>query len=225
MNSRTYDALSRITDDEWGSIARRLAHYALGVSRSLRWRTQNAEELPGGETVGSVVSKAIEKLYKGERDWNPETEPNLEKYLQGVIDSLLNHLATSQENLILTAPPDSASYETAIWEHGSPNRDPAADWLVKACDSPEAALIQREKTTIEDYALELLLEECDEDVVLMLVLEAMMDGCDKAAEISAGKGISIKDVYNATKRLDRKLEIVRKRVAQQTTLESKRTRL
>jgi hypothetical protein len=66
---------------------------------------------------------------------------------------------------------------------------------------------------LEDRALGLLLDECSDDPVLMAVLEAMMDGYDKPAEISEHKGIPVKDVYNAIKKLDRRLEIVRKRMA------------
>jgi len=52
----------------------------------------------------------------------------------------------------------------------------------------------------------LLIDECGDDDILIKVLEAMMDGAEKSAEIAEATGIPIKDVYNATKRLDRKLE-------------------
>jgi hypothetical protein len=41
----------------------------------------------------------------------------------------------------------------------------------------------------------------------------MMDGYEKPAEVAEAKGMSVKEVYNATKRLDRKLEKVRGRIA------------
>lgn len=56
-------------------------------------------------------------------------------------------------------------------------------------------------------------DECADDKVLLGVLEAMLDGAETPAEISQAKGIPVKDVYNATKRLDRKLETVRIRIA------------
>jgi hypothetical protein len=218
VNPKAYEALSRIPDEEWLAMTPRLARYALSVSRDLRWRTRDSEELPGGETVTSIVSKAIEKIYSGERDWDPDKEPDLEKYLRSVIDSLLNHLATSLDNVIVTVPPGPESDDAADWETGSPQRDPAADWLVPPSKSPEAVLLRREEAVLEDHALELLLDECVQDSVLMKVLEAMMDGSSKAAEISRVTGIPIKDVYNAAKRLDRKLEIVRKRIADEENM-------
>jgi hypothetical protein len=183
------------------------------MSRRLRWRTRNAQELPGGETVDSIAWKAIEKVFLGERDWDPESDPDITKYLMGVIDSLLNHLAESQENTLMTIPPEPGSVDAAAWESGSSKRDPASDWLIPASSSPEAALIEQEHTSLKDRALELLMDECADDEILMKVLEAMMDGYNTPAEISKAKGIPVKDIYNATKRLDRKTENVRKRIA------------
>jgi hypothetical protein len=213
VRSKTYEVVSRISEDEWRSIALELERHALSVSRNLRWRTRNALELPGGETVDSIVSKAIEKLFFGERDWDPETQPDLRAYLKGVIDSLLNHLAVSQENRLLTLVPEPGSKDASAWERGSSKRDPVADWLVPSSRSPEAAVIFQEQTALEDRALELLIDECAVDAILIAVLEAMMDGIETPAEISKAKGIPVQDIYNATKRLDRKLELIRKRIA------------
>lgn len=57
------------------------------------------------------------------------------------------------------------------------------------------------------------MDECADDEILMKVIEAMMDGYNTPAEISKAKGIPVKDVYNATKRLDRKAETARRRIA------------
>lgn len=215
MNREAYEAITRISPDEWHNIALELERYALSVSRNLRWRTRNPVELPGGETVTSIVSKAIEKLFSGEREWNHHTEPDIRKYLRDVIDSLLNHLAESQDNKLVTIAPEPGSKSYPAWESGSQKRDPAVDWLVPPDRSPESAVLQQEQAALEDRALELLMDECTADPLLMSVLEAMMDGYDKPAEISDHKGIPVKDVYNAAKRMDRKLESVRKRLAEE----------
>lgn len=196
-------------------MAQRLTRHALSVSRCLRWRTRNSEELPGGETVGSIVSKAIEKLL-GDRNWKPDEEPNVEKYLQGVIDSLLNHLAVSEDNVRVFALPEPGSNIVFNWERGSLKQDPAANWLIRPSPSPEAILINEqqdaEQSDVEDRALALLLCECREDSILLAVVRAMMDGHSTPAEISAATGIRVENVYNAFKRLDRKLEVIRQKM-------------
>lgn len=213
MNTQALKAVSQISTEEWKDIALELGRYALSVSRKLRWRTQNPIELPGGETIDSIVSKSLEKLFSGDRDWDPDKEPDVKRYLMGVIDSLLNHLAESNENTLFTVVPKPGSTDAAAWERGSLKRDPAADWLLPARPSAEALAIKQERQDCEDRALGLLIDECSDDEVLIKVLEAKTDGCGTPAKIAEAKGISIQEVYNATKRLDRKLEKVRVRIA------------
>lgn len=215
MDPKAEEALARISDQEWKDLILALARYTLSVSRNLRWRTRNPVELPGGETVDSIVSKAIEKVYSGERAWHPDAHPDLKKYLRDVIDSLLSHLAESQENVLLRAVPEPDSRDAPAWESGSEERERAADWLVGGSRSPEDTLRSREQAALEDHALELLLEECASDPVLLDVLEATMDGYEKPADISNHKGIPVKDVYKANKRLDTKLEAVRQRITRE----------
>lgn len=111
MKKQAYEVLSQITPQ----MIKELGLYASSVSRNLRWRTENSEELPGGETPGSIVSKAIKLVLQGTleepskgsppfkagvRRWDPQKHPDLKKYLMDVIDSLLSNLVKSRENRI-----------------------------------------------------------------------------------------------------------------------------
>ena len=71
MKMETLNAISEISDEEWQQIILDLGWYAVSVSRRLRWRTKNPIDLPRGETVDSIVSKALEKLFSGDREWDP----------------------------------------------------------------------------------------------------------------------------------------------------------
>lgn len=215
MNPEAQAALARITEDEWKQIAVELSWYALGVSRHLRWRTRNPVELPGGETVGSIVSLAIEKVLKGERSWDPGTHPDLRKYLMDVIDSSLNHLATGADNTLLVSLRNEGLEDSS--SSLTPDRPaPREEWLSRPAASPETLLLDRERASLEDRALELLIDECEDNPVLKKMLEAMFDGYEKPGEISEAKGIPVKEIYNAAKRLDRKCELIRRRVQQET---------
>jgi len=213
MNMETLKTISDISDEEWQQIILDLGWYALSVSRRLRWRTQNPIDLPRGETVDSIVSKALEKVFSGDREWNPEQAPDIKRYLMGVVDSLLNQLAENKDNTLLTVTPKPDSADAVAWESGSSERDPTTDWMVPARPSPETVMLEKERIRLEDRALGLLIDECSDDQTLLKVLEAKMDGHDKPAEIAKVVGISIQEMYNATKRLDRKLEKVRGQIA------------
>lgn len=197
------EALAQMSEEELTELILHLGRYALRESSRLRWRTGNPVELPGGETVESIVSLALEKVLSGERRWNPRSSPEIKKYLMDVIDSLLNHLATGKENVMFTtASPASDHEETAS---RSDPREQGAGWLARREESPEAALLRKEEEEIGDRAIGMLMEESRADPVLARVLEAMLSGEEKAGRIAEVVGVEVKEVYNAMKRLDRKV--------------------
>lgn len=219
MDEKAYQVLSQMPEAEWTKIILRLGRYALRASRNLHWRTENTQQLPGGETVESIVSKAIEKLFSGKRNWNPDADPSLEKYLMDVIDSLLNHLAESDDNTKFTIIPER--YD----EDGNPLPDIqagqteiGAEWLAPACQTPEAKLLEEERARRDEQVVCALIDECADDPVLKKVLEAMVDGCDNPRSIAEKAGLTRTDVYNANKRLDTKIASLRKRLSLGTTL-------
>src|SRR5215468_2663660 len=96
------DLLERMTDDEMEKMILGLGCYASKIRNEYRWRTMDKDALPKGETVESVVSLALERVLTGERRWNPAQQPDFMKFMRDVIDSLMNHLARSKDNTLLT---------------------------------------------------------------------------------------------------------------------------
>jgi hypothetical protein len=200
--------LAKLTDAQIGRLAKELGWYALSVSKKLFWRTRNSVELPKGETVDSIVSLAFEKLYSGEREWEPQKDPDLKKYLMDVIDSLLYHLSTSKDNTLLSATSEFGQ-EEIDWEAGSKERRPEREWLAASARTPEQLLIDAETAQREERVLDELAKACREDDQLTRILRAIRTGCDQPGEIAKATGIPIKDIYSASKRLDRKAAAIR----------------
>jgi hypothetical protein len=204
-----------------------LTSYARNRSNNLGWRTESSEELPGGETPASIVSKAIKMVLRGAREnipdeaqgvkagirrWNPRKDPDLKKYLMDVIKSILNHLAESEENSIFQRTPEGG--KAAPWEEKLKTPTADREWLGRAGASPEEILLQKEAADLHERALEMLVEEARDDEILSRIIKSMRGGNREAAEISKDTGISAKQVYNATKRLDRKTAAVRRKLQQ-----------
>jgi len=206
--------LAQMQDDELAEMILHLGRYTLRESNRLRWRTGDSVELPGGETVDSIVSLAFEKVLTGERNWDPEKDPDLKKYLMNVIDSLLSHLATSKDNTILTF----VSVGKCGDDENKPlNAEPqpverSADWLARPVLSPELQLIKKEEEQRNERAIELLLAESGDDPTLIRIIQAMLEGHDKAGKIAEVTGISVKETYNSMKRLDRKTAKIMKQI-------------
>lgn len=227
MNEEASEALGRITPGEWARLIKVLTKYARNRSGELGWRTESSDELPGGETPESVVSKAIKMVLRGAREtaagedggvkagvrrWDPRKDPDLKKYLMDVIKSVLNHLAEGEENRIFRRTPDGP--EARRWE-GRLKRPPAdRGWLARSGASPEELLLEEEESRLRERAIEMLVEEAGDDPILSRVIKSMLAGNRDAAHISEDTGLSAKQIYNATKRLDRKGQVVRKKLRQ-----------
>lgn len=220
MPQTAREVLARMSEHELAELILRLGRYALRESNRLHWRTNDSVELPGGETIDSIVSLALEKTLSGERRWNPETQPKLQEYLMDVIDSLLSHLATGRDNslFIKATSPDGMISEADKSILHTVGRD--VDWLSRRGVSPETLLLQQEEVELHERAFELLREECEGDPVLLRIIEVMRDGNEKAEQIAGASGLNIKEVYNAMKRLSRKAVRVSLRIRDLTAVAS-----
>jgi len=212
LNAEARAHLAKLTDKQIGRLAKELGWYAVSVTTKLFWRTRNSMELPNGETIASIVSLAFEKLYSGDRKWEPQKDPDLKKYLMGVIDSLLYHLSTSKDNTLLSATSDVTRQTGSDWEAGSKERRPEREWLVVSARTPEELLIAAETAQREERVLDELAKACSEDDQLTRILGVVREGCDQPGAIAKATGIRIKDIYSAFKRLDRKATAIRKQM-------------
>jgi len=210
-------------------LIKELGRYALSISRRLRWRTENPYELPGGETVDSIVSKALKMVLSGAfegcdiggpkrdvRRWDPQKSPDLKKYLMNVIKSLLNHLATSEENTKFSRVPDEHSEDGTPWETGFRGHTADKEWLGRPARNPEEIFLDKEAIAINDRALEMLVAESSSDLVLTKVILAMSRGRCTPSEVSSDTDLNVIEVYSAMKRLDRKAAIVRRELSKST---------
>jgi hypothetical protein len=204
MQNEAREALTRMSEDELIDMILQLGRYALRESNRLRWRTGDSVELPGGETVDSIVSLALEKALSGDRRWNPKSQPNIQEYLMDVIDSLLNHLATGKDNRLFVTTSSATIDSDEAGQTSSSQSQIESDWLARSGLSPEEAASKNEEEKLHERAIELLLASSQGDPVLVQVIEAMLLGNDKADRIASATGLNIREVYNAMKRLDRK---------------------
>ena len=214
------EVFARMSEDELEELILRLGHYALRESNRLRWRTGSSVELPGGETIDSIVSLALEKTLSGEREWNPQAGSKLQEYLMNVIDSLLNHLATGRDNSLFTTVTSSDGTVNEGDKFRSHSSEHHVGWLTRGEVSPETLLLEKEEAEVYERALELLREECEGDPVLMKIIEVMMEGNEKAEQIATASGLNVKEVYNAMKRLSRKAKRVSLRISGLTAVAS-----
>ena len=166
MNDELVDLLDK---HNWGDSIIKLTAYVVSLCR--------LRPLPSGLEPEDVAMEAIEKVYTGERNWNPQQEPNLHRYLLSVVKSILSNKRSGKEN----ASAASISVEELA--------------VVPGYDDVEVELFAKELDSAIAAALK-------GDAQLCLLYKAIKDGFS-LQDISQEYVIGIDILYNAKKRLNR----------------------
>jgi len=193
------DIRDRLARHPWGDTLPLLVEYA---RKRVGWRTWGGARggrLPAGREAEDVVYEAIEKVYGGQRVWDPAAKPDLVQYLKDVIESDVHHLATGFENRgVLT---ESALGERLV--DGEP--EPFLQAQPAAGPSPAEAA-ERGETDREAKAFaEAFLATLGDEPGMATVVQCIFDGLVKPAEIAGRTGMAADDIYNMRKRLQRRL--------------------
>ncbi len=164
-----------LRDVDWAAVGIRLTAYATWKARNRQWRTGRSDALAGGRTPEDLAAEAVLKVLSGERAWDPRRGP-LQPYLEGVVDSLLSHLADSLDN--------------RIQERWSETHD-RADEVESVDDSERVDLL---RAALRRAA----------QPTLLAVVDALSDGCEARPQALAARlGTSVADINNRLKRLRR----------------------
>ena len=151
---------------DWADVGIRLTAYATWKARNLHWRTGRNDALAGGKTPEDIAAEAILKVLGGERAWDPGRGPLL-AYLEGVVDSLMSHLADSLDNRIQESWSSTHDRAAAATAHGDADeridhlrsalmreRQDAllaiVDAIAAHCDPKPQAIAQHLRTTVAD---------------------------------------------------------------------------
>jgi RNA polymerase sigma factor (sigma-70 family) len=185
ITREVYEILKK---EDWEAITYKLTlhvRWLMDVSK----KGAKSDVLDGGLQVDDIVQDAITKLFTGEREWNPETDPNLVYYLKySVIKSLVNnYFRTIKAKNIVPA---------SKLESNLPDEDEPSDFwetVNGGSATPEEEVYAREIISAIRVNL-----NGDDDAGI--IFEEVIKG-SKPGEISADLGVPIEDVRNAIKRI------------------------
>lgn len=178
------DTIKELLKIDWKETSIRLAGYASFRARNLGWRTGRTDALAKGLMPDDIAAQAILSVISGERAWEPDRGPLL-PFLKRVVDSLMNHLAESNDNsrlerFISNPPPIAANAYPIDFE-----------------DSPELG-------DTAEKRIDLLFEAAAGKPELIEVLEAIIEfGEPRPRFIAARIGKPVSHVNNCFKRLRR----------------------
>lgn len=182
------EAIQKLLDNyDWEKISLELTDYADIRARRLKWRTESKSDLPQGKRTEDIAQEAILKTYGGERKWDPERYPDIMIFLRSVVDSLISHLANSQNHKKLQRFPENENGESL-------------DNTFNLGYSPTP-----EDEVLADEVLGKIYEAVDGEKELQSVVDAIMSGYTKPGDISKATGYDIDRVYQLRRKLDRRI--------------------
>lgn len=85
------ERLQEIDDESWGDMYLELLDFARYKKRRLDF-VKGGGELPLGRKPEDLVQDAIKRVFEGDRQWDPDKDPDLCDYLKSVISSIVSGL-------------------------------------------------------------------------------------------------------------------------------------
>lgn len=181
----TEELLLRLREVKWEPVIKQLHYYSLN---RLKRFPLLAERFDIISLANFFADEAIRQLWMQERIWNTDKYPDVAKFLKAAVDSIRSNYLKSKK-VVSTTYIDEMMEETTA-ETG---------------DGPEAQLVVKE---IEEQIRIIFTD----DQEALQVFHCIKDNLPPRI-ISEELDIPIKQVYNAIKRIDRKLTELRKQLS------------
>lgn len=176
------DLLKRLQEQDWGELMRKLQYYSLN-------RLQRFPQLQDRFNINNLAThfadEAVKQVWLQERAWNTDYYSDLYSFLKGVVDSLRKNFLSSKEVTSTTFISDTIE-----------------DIVADNFNDPESQLIYKELQKELEQQIELLFID---DLEAFMVFDCLRSSM-KPQLISKDLDIPIKQVYNAVKRIERKLK-------------------
>lgn len=192
---------------DWNDIIIKLTYYAIIRYERYGWRSN----LPKGNSPADVALSAIEKVWDGTREWDPDKYPDLLKHLKWIVKSDIEHLHSSLEHQTTGRMP-MAIKKDGTWVELGENACEHPHSINERASTPEEELIVKQKQEHEENVLSELYDAVKGDDDLELLLLCFDDGIDKSDAIAAETGLDIKTVYNLKRKLLRKAAKIGERI-------------
>ncbi len=183
----------------WRYIIIRLTYYTAFQFDRYGWKSG----IPKGNSPDDIALSAIQKVWDGTRDWDPDKYPDLLKHLKWIVKSDVEHLFSSLEHKTTGRMPvlkkdDGA--EVILGETADEHPHSISGKVL----TPEEELIAEHKRKSEEALIAELYDATKGDEDLELLLLCFEEGIDKPEKIAIETEWDINKVYNLKRKLLRK---------------------
>jgi len=199
------EILKRFEAENWRDTIYRLTHYARWRATWYGWKSGRPDQLPGGKTPDDVALGAIEKVFNGTRNWDPDRYPDLLTHLMWIVNSDMGHLFNSLEHITTRRIPEIKGDDDRESQHGEIIYNPPSSVSEPlGMQTPEEVLLTREEDAIKEKIKKEIFSIVKGDEELEMVLLCIEEGIDKPELIAEQMGWDVSKVYTLKRKLLRK---------------------
>lgn len=184
---------------DWRSIILRLTHHAIWRFRRYSWKSG----MPKGNSPEDIAISAIEKVFDGTRNWDPDKYPDLLKHLIWIVNSDIDHLFSSLEHRRTGRMPvlkDNKDTEVDLSEMAHEHPHSISEKVL----TPEEELIAEQDRKLKNRLIDDIHTAVKGDDDLELLLLCFEEGIDKPQTIATEFEWEVEKVYNLKKKLLRR---------------------
>ena len=199
----------RLGEVDWEKVIPELVMVSIGFARRRYWRSRDPDFLAKSMSPEDVVYECLKKIFENTFHWNPETHPDLTKFMkESALPSFYAKLVRSKDNTLVQPFRENPNNPGDTIEPVPTSTDlKHAAHICRDQRNQEEVRIEEEeasdRATQAKAVVDRLLEAAEGDVTMTAILEAAMDGITKPQAISEQAKIPVKDIYNAQKKLRR----------------------
>ncbi|MCX5785836.1 MAG: hypothetical protein NTX59_09100 [Elusimicrobia bacterium] len=195
---------------DYEKLVLQLTDYALKLIRGRVWRRDfmpskddGSFALPGGRSAEDIVLDVFRKCLDGTRNWKQQEYPNLLVVLKGMVKSEISSACTNTENTTTFVPPEPEGHEGAQFEKCIEPHEIQIDHsvgLLQPQEIPQGSTI-RVNTIHSEIAGEIQ-RAARKNPDMVKVIEAIMAGGEKSAEIAEYCDLPVAKVYELKRNLN-----------------------
>lgn len=197
--------IPNLSDEQWSELTERLTLYADCKLVKRYWRglrIKRGGTVTKGVDAGDLAADAIVSVIDGTRgSWDKERYPTFYDFLKSVIDSKISSLVRSGENR-----------QTRLLDHShGEEHQPEAYTVTAKTRCPDEYV---EDAEWKENFRSALAKELGDDTISLGLFDCLDAGMTDRSEIAEMLEVSVNDIYNAQKRLQRRVESVMKKQEQ-----------
>lgn len=173
---------------ELPQVYNRVLAEALLLIRRSRWRSGTKKTIQ--EQAQDLVEEAVFRTLDNKRIWDPSRVPDLHYFLKEVMRSIISAESTSRGSQTISLDAIEGGIENlAAASTGSYFR------------TPEENVADQE---VFHQQLNQVFAAIGDDPLMTRIVEAVMNGCEKAAEIAEDAELRVEQVYEGMRKLRRR---------------------